>query len=105
LLDAADACDFRRVREIVAKTGQLYEFAGTCARRRGRDPWVLPGFSSGHIYVGVLKAAFEIMGLAGGPVRGPGDDLTPEERAELKTLLQNIGVTSRPAPRGATRYA
>ena len=92
LLDAADACDFRRVREIIAKTGRLFDFVGTCARRRGRDPWVFPGFASGHIYVGVLKAALEIMGLAGGPVRGPGDDLTAEERVDLKALLQNIGV-------------
>jgi len=92
LLDAADSCDFHRVRQVIAKTGRLYEFAGICARRRGRDPWILPGFTSGHIYVGILKAALEIVGLAGGPVRGPGDDLTPQERAELKTLLQDIGV-------------
>jgi 4-hydroxy-tetrahydrodipicolinate synthase len=92
LLAAADACDFHRVREIVAKTGRLYEFAGVCARRRGRDPWVLPGFASGHIYVGIMKAALEIVGLAGGPVRGPGDDLSSEERAELKTLLLDIGL-------------
>lgn len=92
LLDAADACDFHRVRGIIAKTARLYEFVGACARRRGRDPWVFPGFASGHIYVGVLKAALEIIGLAGGPVRGPGDDLNAEERAELKTLLQDIGV-------------
>jgi 4-hydroxy-tetrahydrodipicolinate synthase len=92
LLDAADACDFRRVREVIARTGRLYEFAGVCARRRGRDPWILPGFTSGHIYVGILKAALEIAGLAGGPVRGPGDDLEPGERAELKELLGDIGV-------------
>jgi 4-hydroxy-tetrahydrodipicolinate synthase len=92
LLDAADACDFHRVREIIAKTGRLYEFAGVCARRRGRDPWILPGFASGHIYVGILKAALEIVGLAGGPVRGPGDDLVTEERAELKALLRDIGL-------------
>ena len=90
LLDAADACDFRKVREVIAKTGRLYEFAGVCARRRGRDPWVLHGYTSGHIYVGVLKAALEIVGLAGGPVRGPGDDLTDPERTELKTMLREI---------------
>lgn len=92
LLDAADACDFRRVREVIAKTGLLYEFAGVCAHRRGRDPWMFPGFTSGHIYVGILKAALEITGLAGGPVRGPGDDLEPGERAELKELLGEIGI-------------
>jgi 4-hydroxy-tetrahydrodipicolinate synthase len=92
LLDAADACDFSSVRRIVAKTGRLYEFTAVCGRRRGRDPWLLPGFTSGHIYVGVLKAALEIAGLAGGPVRGPGDDLTSEERAELNSLLRETGV-------------
>jgi 4-hydroxy-tetrahydrodipicolinate synthase len=92
LLDAADACDFHAVREIIARTGRLYEFAGVCARRRGHDPWILPGFASGHIYVGILKAALEIVGLAGGPVLGTGDDLTTEERAELRTLLQSIGL-------------
>ena len=92
LLDAADACDFRRVREIVAKTGRLFEFAGACAGRRGRDPWVFPGFASGHIYVGVLKAALELMGLAGGPVRGPGDELTDGERQQLRGLVADIGA-------------
>ncbi len=92
LLDAADACDFRRVRQAAGRSGRLYEFAGACARRRGRDPWVLPGFSSCHIYVGVLKAALELAGLAGGPLRGPGAARLPEERQELKVLLEEIGV-------------
>lgn len=92
LLEAAGACDFLRVRDLIAKIGPLYEFAGICARRRGRDPWVLPGYTAGHIYIGVLKAALDIAGLAGGPVRGPGDDLTSEERGQLKPLLRNAGV-------------
>jgi 4-hydroxy-tetrahydrodipicolinate synthase len=92
LLEAADACDFRRVREIIVKTGRLYEFAGVCAQHRGHDPWVLPGFTSGHIYVGILKATLEVMGQAGGPVRGPGDDLSDEEKATLRGILKDIGV-------------
>lgn len=92
LLDAADAGDFIRVRDIIGKTGQLYEFVGQCAQHRGRDPWVLPGYSSGHIYVGIMKAAMDLMGLAGGWVRGPGDDLTQEERGELRRLMAEIGL-------------
>jgi 4-hydroxy-tetrahydrodipicolinate synthase len=92
LLEAAEACDFRRVREVVEKTGRFYDLLGACCRNRGRDPWVLTGYSAGHIYVGMLKAALEIIGLAGGPVRGPGDDLTTEERGQLKTLLGNLGL-------------
>lgn len=92
LLDAADACNFKKVREIVGKSGRLYEFAGICAKHRGPDPWVLPGFASGHIYVGAMKAALDLLGLAGGPVRGPSDDLTAEERQALKRLLKEIGL-------------
>jgi 4-hydroxy-tetrahydrodipicolinate synthase len=92
LLEAADACDFRRIQEIIKKTGRIYEFAGLCARDRGRDPWILPGSPSGHIYVGVLKAAMELMGLAGGPVRGPGDNLDDTERRSLRELLSEIGL-------------
>lgn len=92
LLDAADACDFPRVRRIVAGAGQLYDFVGACALRRGHDPWILPGYASGHIYVGILKAALELRGLAGGPVRGPGDDLEPGERMELQTILDGLGA-------------
>ncbi len=92
LLDAADRCDFMKLREVIAKTGPFYEFAMVCARNRGRDPWVFPGFASGHIYVGMLKAALDLMGLAGGPVRGPGDDLNDDERSQLRELLVNAGV-------------
>ena len=92
LLEAADACDFHRVRESIAKVGPLYEFATVCARNRGRDPWVLPEFTAGHVYGGILKAALEMMGLAGGPVRGPGDDLTDGERKQLRGLLVEAGV-------------
>ena len=95
LLEAADDCDFQQVREIAGRTGRLYEFAGKCAQSRGRDPWVLPGFTAGHIYVGILKAALEIMGLAGGPVRGPGDDLTGEEKRLLRGILEDIGLLDR----------
>jgi 4-hydroxy-tetrahydrodipicolinate synthase len=92
LLEAADACDFQQVREIVRRTGRLYEFASVCAQTRGHDPWVLPGFTAGHIYVGILKAALEMIGLAGGPVRGPGDDLTGEEKLSLREILKDIGL-------------
>jgi 4-hydroxy-tetrahydrodipicolinate synthase len=92
LLEAADACDFYKVREVIAKVGLLYEFASVCARNRVRDPWVLPGFTTGHVYVGILKVALQMMGLAGGPVRGLGDNLVDGERKQLRGLLAEAGV-------------
>ncbi len=92
LLEAAERSDFATIREVIAKVGPVYEFAGLCSRNRGRDPWVLPGSTAGHIYVGILKAALEMAGLAGGPVFGPGDELTGAERGRLRELLADAGV-------------
>ena len=72
LLEAADACDFSKVREIIAKTGPLYEFASTCAMNRCRDPWVLPAFTSGHIYVGVDEGSHGDDGAGGWTGQRPG---------------------------------
>jgi len=96
LLEAADLGDFTTVRQLITKIGRWYDFIGQCARNRGRDPWVLPGFTAGHIYVGVTKAAMDILGLAGGPVRGPGDDLTAPEQEQLRAILSDIGLMSGP---------
>jgi len=40
----------------------------------------------------VVKAAYDLIGRRGGPVRPPTRDMAPEHRAELKALLQEIGV-------------
>jgi len=39
-----------------------------------------------------MKAAMERMSLAGGSVRGPGDDLTEDERQELQGIMKGIGL-------------
>jgi len=92
LLEAADRCDFLAVRQVMEKIGRWYSFIAACARNRGRDPWMLPGYTAGHLYVGVTKAAMDILGLAGGPVREPGDNLTAAEKEDLRILLEDIGL-------------
>jgi len=44
----------------------------------------------------VTKAGMDMLGLAGGPVRGPGDDLTGEEREQLRGILSDIGLMGSP---------
>ena len=67
---------------------------------------------SGHICVGILKAALEIVGLAGGPVRGPGNDLTavngelfehcwPRSACCSRQTLRTISVPGKTAGSGA----
>lgn len=40
----------------------------------------------------VIKAAYDLIGRRGGPVRPPTRDMSAEHRAELKALLKEIGV-------------
>jgi dihydrodipicolinate synthase/N-acetylneuraminate lyase len=40
----------------------------------------------------VVKAAYELIGRRGGPVRPPTRDMSAEHRAELRVLLRGIGV-------------
>ena len=40
----------------------------------------------------VVKAAYDLLGRRGGPVRPPTQDMLPGQRAELKALLKKIGV-------------
>jgi dihydrodipicolinate synthase/N-acetylneuraminate lyase len=51
-LDAADACDFRRVHKIIGRSSRPYDFAGIRTLNRGSDFWVLTSLPSGHVYVG-----------------------------------------------------
>ena len=44
------------------------------------------------MYMGVGKAAMDIAGLHGGPLRLPMEDLTDEEKQELKAALKEMGV-------------
>ena len=50
--------------------------------------------------VAVMKAAMELLGHAAGPVRPPLADLTPEERAELRAILERLRVPTAASRRG-----
>jgi 4-hydroxy-tetrahydrodipicolinate synthase len=72
------------------------DYAGAQAElQRSNWRWVdfrikMAGVTGGE--ANVVKAAYEIIGRRGGPVRPPTRDMTPEHRSELKALLKEIGV-------------
>jgi 5-dehydro-4-deoxyglucarate dehydratase len=84
LARAADFTALARYHERVVKP--FYELR---QRRRGFE-------------VAVMKAAMELLGHAAGPVRPPLGDLSPDERAELRAILQRLEVPDASA-RGAHR--
>ena len=44
------------------------------------------------MYMGIGKAAMDLVGLRGGPLRLPMEDLADEEKQELKRVLKEMGV-------------
>jgi 4-hydroxy-tetrahydrodipicolinate synthase len=53
--------------------------------------------STGIVDSNVTKAAVELVGLSGGPVRPPARDLTKKERGELLRIMKKAGVPFRRA--------
>ena len=45
-----------------------------------------------YMYMSVGKAAMGLVGLSGGPLRPPMEDLTDQEKQELKEVLKKMGV-------------
>jgi dihydrodipicolinate synthase/N-acetylneuraminate lyase len=48
-----------------------------------------------------MKAAMELLGHPAGPVRPPLANLSADERAELRVILERLGVPTAASRRGA----
>jgi 4-hydroxy-tetrahydrodipicolinate synthase len=96
LYRAARNRNHQRVKELVQKLASYDRFVGECARRRV-IPTVLStstGGSESPIYQSIIKEAMNLVGLPGGKVRQPMENITPEEKEELRKVLQCMGVYS-----------
>jgi len=69
--------------------------AGELARAAELQRRLVPVNEAVTVRFGVpgLKAALDLLGLEGGPVRAPLGDLGPGERAELRRVLEDAGLT------------
>jgi len=87
--------DFNKLTELVDKIAPYHEFIAKIAQKRG----VLPTVLSPHIaidelpfYQSVCKEAMNLIGLPGGRVRDPMENITSQEKDELKGILKDLGV-------------
>ncbi|MHC4483335.1 MAG: hypothetical protein ACYSW4_07275, partial [Planctomycetota bacterium] len=65
------------------------------AQKRGAAPTILsPYISSNELpfYQSVIKSAMSLVGLPGGRVREPMENITAEEKEELRNVLKGMGV-------------
>lgn len=97
IFDFYDACvekDFLRANRLMDQIIPYHKFIARCVERRSipstNDPEI--GGRATALYQSVLKCAMEILGLPGGVVREPLENLTEEERQELKGVLRECGM-------------
>jgi 4-hydroxy-tetrahydrodipicolinate synthase len=95
LYRAAKERDFDRLAELGNRIAPYHEFMTKCAERRGIIPTVYsPAVTIGELpfYQSVTKQAMSLIGLPGGRVREPMENITSDEREELQNILRHMGV-------------
>jgi 4-hydroxy-tetrahydrodipicolinate synthase len=92
---AAQQRDFDKLTQLSDKVAPYQQFLSKLAQRRGVIPTVLsPYISSNELpfYQSVIKSAMSLMGLPGGHVREPMENITAAESEELQNILKDMGV-------------
>lgn len=94
IYDAAVEKDYQKMKQQLDLLIPYHEFVADCVSRR-RIPTVLGqelGGKATAVYQSILKKAMELVGLPGGIVREPLENITNAETAELKNVLAAIGI-------------
>ena len=94
IYEAAVARDFKKLTGLVDSLAPFFSFIGKAVENHGPHTGVpgAGGISSGYMFIGVVKAAMDIVGLRGGEVRLPLVGLNKQEKAELATILKPLKI-------------
>jgi 4-hydroxy-tetrahydrodipicolinate synthase len=89
---AVEAHDFNKALEALRQQIPIWSLLGKFSQKRGSISVIPEGFRTNYMYMSVGKAAMDLVGLHGGPLRLPCEDLTNEEKQEVKAALKEMGV-------------
>jgi 4-hydroxy-tetrahydrodipicolinate synthase len=87
---SAAARDFDKVAEIINSMHPYYSFMSKVTANHGPHTGV--GREGGSMFIAVVKAAMDIVGLRGGEVRLPLVGLNEEEKASLRDVLGTMKI-------------
>jgi len=90
--EAVESHDFNKALEALRQQMPLLRLLGKFNEKRGSISIVPEGFRTNYMYMSVGKAAMDLVGLHGGPPRLPCEELTAEEKREVKAALKEMGV-------------
>ena len=97
-VDIYKACrdrDFDKAVVLTDRIAPYYEFRAGLMKKRSKIPTVACSVVAGPDLVlvhSIIKEAMDLIGLPSGPVREPLEQITSEEKQELKKVLEQMGV-------------
>jgi len=90
--EAASTGDFKRALEALKRQMPIWNLLKKFMKKR-EDTSIIPRvLRSNYMYMSVGKACMDIAGLSGGPLRPPMEDLTDEEKEEVRSVLGELGI-------------
>jgi dihydrodipicolinate synthase/N-acetylneuraminate lyase len=95
LLEAGLTRDFDKIDEIREKIWLLERFFSKMKLKHEPSTTILPPpYTSSYVSISVIKATMNALGLRGGSVRAPLNELSREDLEELeKILIEGLGLT------------
>ena len=90
--EAVEGGDFKKALGALRKQLPIWNLLPKFNKRRESISVIPEGLRTNYMYMGVGKVAMGLVGLHGGPLRLPMEELTDEERQEVKTALKEMGV-------------
>jgi 4-hydroxy-tetrahydrodipicolinate synthase len=87
--------DLSTLSKLTDKISPYFQLVSKIATRRTNIPTILSPYLYPRalaVSQSMIKSAMSLIGLPGGPVREPVENITPEEKDELKAVLTTIGI-------------
>lgn len=90
--EAVEEGDFKKALEALRKQLPIWNLLPKFNKERESISVIPECLRTNYMYMSIGKVAMGLVGLHGGPLRQPMEELTDEERQEVKTALKEMGV-------------
>lgn len=90
--EAASSGDFNKAMEALKKQLPIWGLMKKFMKKRESLSIIPVVLRTNYMYMSIGKACMDLVGLHGGPLRLPMEDLTDDEKEELRKVLEEIGV-------------
>jgi dihydrodipicolinate synthase/N-acetylneuraminate lyase len=84
--------NFEKAEILLENLLPLFRIVGEFMKKRETVSIIPPAYRTNYMYMSVGKACMDLVGLSGGPLKLPMENLKDEEKNELKKVLKEIGI-------------